>query len=142
MEDEQKEAILSLVSRGYSLLTACSELKLDYSKWRKHWTNSEKDKADYQAARELSADFHAEQVVEIADDETIDPNSRRIRVEARKWIASKMKPKVYSDKTILSNDPENPVSLLAIRLDEAIRRRNQPIDITPAPLAIEHDDLY
>ena len=34
----------------------------------------------------------------------------RLRVDARKWTASKLKPKKYGDKTILSGDVENPLT--------------------------------
>jgi hypothetical protein len=49
-------------------------------------------------------DMHA-----IADDETLDPNSRRIRVDTRKWIASKLKPKKYGDKIELGGDTNAPL---------------------------------
>ena len=42
-------------------------------------------------------DFYAEDVVEIADNEP-DPVKARVRVDARKWIASKLLPKKYGDR--------------------------------------------
>jgi hypothetical protein len=33
------------------------------------------------------------------------------RIEARKWIAMKLKPKKYGDKLALGNDAENPLEL-------------------------------
>ncbi len=55
-------------------------------------------RAKYALAREAQAEHHADEIVTIADDQNIDPNSRRIMVDARKWIASKLKPRVYGDK--------------------------------------------
>jgi hypothetical protein len=52
----------------------------------------------YAHAREAQAETHADRIVEIADDETLDPNHKRIMVDARKWVASKLKPKRYGDK--------------------------------------------
>jgi len=52
----------------------------------------------YARAREAQAESHADRIVEIADDDTIDPNHKRIMVDARKWVASKLKPKRYGDK--------------------------------------------
>ncbi len=52
----------------------------------------------YARARERQADFGADEIREIADDQSLDPNSRRIMVDARKWIAAKLKPRVYGDK--------------------------------------------
>lgn len=68
---------------------------------------------NYTRARETQAEILAEQIVEIADrthitvtseetgEETvlpIDHNRARLQVDARKWVASKLKPSVYGDK--------------------------------------------
>jgi hypothetical protein len=34
----------------------------------------------------------------IADETHTDPNCRRIRIDARKWYAGKLRPKVYGDR--------------------------------------------
>ncbi len=52
----------------------------------------------YARARERQADFGADEIREIADNQELDPNSRRIMVDARKWIAAKLKPRVYGDR--------------------------------------------
>ncbi len=67
----------------------------------------------YARAREDQADTFADEIIEIADDSTgdaeIDENGRRrmdaefvarsrLRVDARKWIAAKLKPKKFSDR--------------------------------------------
>ncbi len=67
----------------------------------------------YARAREFQADLLAEQILEIADDGSNDTyvddegNVRvdydhiqrsRLRVDARKWLASKMAPKKYGDR--------------------------------------------
>jgi hypothetical protein len=71
----------------------------------------------YARAREMRADTLAEQILEIADhkqDDTYidgDGNVRtdadvvaraRLRVDSRKWLASKMLPKIYGDKQDLN----------------------------------------
>ena len=35
----------------------------------------------------------------------------RLRVDSRKWIAAKLKPKKYGDRTTLAGDKENPVEV-------------------------------
>ena len=35
----------------------------------------------------------------IADDLTEDPNSRRVRIETRKWLLSRLRPDKYGDRT-------------------------------------------
>jgi hypothetical protein len=51
----------------------------------------------YARAREDQADTLADEMVRIADEEP-DPAKARVRVDARKWVASKLKPKKYGDK--------------------------------------------
>jgi hypothetical protein len=38
-------------------------------------------------------------------------NRNRLRVDARKWVASKLKPRKYGDRTTLAGDAENPMRL-------------------------------
>lgn len=70
----------------------------------------------YARAKEAQADFMADELIEIADDgsndymESNSPDNpgyklngehvtrSRLRVDARKWVASKLKPKKYGDK--------------------------------------------
>jgi hypothetical protein len=54
--------------------------------------------AQYARARQEQADHYADEIIEIADDQSIDPNARRVQIEARKWIACKLKPKAYGDR--------------------------------------------
>jgi hypothetical protein len=49
-------------------------------------------------AREDQADTLADEILDIADDSSLDPSDRRVKIDARKWIASKLKPKTYGDK--------------------------------------------
>jgi hypothetical protein len=78
----------------------------------------------YTHARENQADYLAEEILEIADDGSNDlmtitkgdqtyelenkevTNRSKLRVEARKWIASKLKPKKYSDKVDMNHTGE------------------------------------
>lgn len=63
---------------------------------------------NYARAREEQADTLADQIIEIADEPLpvdssgrIDPGAvaeKRLRVDSRKWAASKLKPKKYGDR--------------------------------------------
>ncbi len=59
--------------------------------------------ANYTRAREMQAELYSHQIAEIAD-ETKTASSReqmesaRIRIDARKWLAGKLRPKKYGDK--------------------------------------------
>lgn len=50
----------------------------------------------YARAREEQADFHVDEMIEIADT-TDDPQKARLQIDARKWKASKLAPKKYGD---------------------------------------------
>lgn len=77
----------------------------------------------YAKAKEEQADYLAEEILEIADDSTRDCYEdddgehkvdhehiarSRLRVDTRKWIAGKLKPKKYGESLKLGNDPDNP----------------------------------
>lgn len=57
----------------------------------------------YAHAREAQADYYADEIATIADTEP-DANKARVRIDARKWAASKLKPKVYGDKLDITGD--------------------------------------
>jgi hypothetical protein len=40
----------------------------------------------------------SEELVDIADERGADPQDRRVRIDTRKWLLSKVLPKVYGDK--------------------------------------------
>lgn len=72
----------------------------------------------YARAKEEQADFLAEEMLEIADDKSDDlldteegqsanpvaVQRARLRVDARKWAAAKLKPKKYGDKVDFTTD--------------------------------------
>jgi hypothetical protein len=69
----------------------------------------------YTRAREMQADVLADEMIEIADDRKGDEKSfvginrihrDKLRIESRKWIASKLKPKKYGDKIDLNHSGE------------------------------------
>lgn len=94
------------------------------------WLTKHIEFADkYARAKELQADFMVQEMVQIADDskndtKVIDKNGKlvementewtnrsKLRVETRKWLAGKLRPKVYGDSLKLQGDKENPVQI-------------------------------
>jgi len=83
----------------------------------------------YARAREAQADVLAEEIISIADETSNDtltiqtrngeieaPNNEwinrsRLRVDARKWLASKLAPKKYGDKLDVTSDNEKITSI-------------------------------
>lgn len=71
----------------------------------------------YAHAREAQADALVDEMLDIADDKTLDANDRRVRLDARKWLAGKMKPKKYGDKLLVGEDADNPLSKAGVEID-------------------------
>lgn len=87
------------LAEGASLRTVCLQEGMPSKATVFRWLRLYPDFADnYSRAKQESADALVEDMLDIADDRADDPQSRRVRVDTRKWIASKMKPKKYGDK--------------------------------------------
>ncbi|MBL4590012.1 MAG: terminase [Alphaproteobacteria bacterium] len=80
----------------------------------------------YARAREMQADHYAEEIIEISDESANDTfidehgNERnnneivarsRLRVDSRKWLAGKLRPKVYGEKIVQEHTGNLTVSL-------------------------------
>lgn len=92
------DKICLAISEGSSLVRACKELKVDFHhvfQWIKEVPGFAED---YAHAREAQADFHVDEIIDISDTEP-DSQKARVRIDARKWVAGKMKPKKYGDST-------------------------------------------
>lgn len=102
------------------------------------WLGQQEDFAkQYARAREAQADALADEIVDISDDGSRDYFKdsdgqivvnhdhiarSRLRVDARKWIASKLKPKKYGEKlsTELTGADGGPVIVRALPLDDIL----------------------
>ena len=92
------DAICECISAGKSLRKTCAELNFPL-RTIFDWVRANPEfSQQYARAMDDRADALAEELQDIADDPTIEPNDKRIRVDARKWIASKLKPKRYGDR--------------------------------------------
>lgn len=101
------EALAQWIEDGGSLSSFCREYPQGPCKtaWFE-WINGDPIIADrYARARENGADTLAEETVAIADEvkdagqfDSARVNAARLRVDARKWVASKLKPKTYADR--------------------------------------------
>jgi hypothetical protein len=96
-------------------------------------------KEQYAGAKEDQADALAEEIIDISDDGTNDWMERenkdgqligweangehiqrsRLRVDSRKWLASKMKPRMFGDAATVKS--------------QQLNGKGEPIDPTPGP---------
>ena len=111
------EAICERMVDGESLRSICKDTKMPHKatvlRWLKDGTGAEDFCAQYARARELQADTLAADIIDIADNAIqATVNQDRLRIDARKWYAAKMRPRVYGDKTILEGgDPSKPIQI-------------------------------
>lgn len=110
---ECADQICEHLADGRSLRDICMDADMPARSTVFKWLGQNQTFADqYARAREAQADLMADEILEIADDSTHDtkytdsgeqPNAEwisrsRLRVDARKWLASKMAPKKYGDR--------------------------------------------
>lgn len=121
---EKATAICDQIEDGRSLRAICQTEGMPAKSTVLLWLALHPEfSAQYARAREAQADKYAEEILEIADDasrdyiETEDGpklNSEhvqrsRLRVDSRKWLASKLAPKKYGEKLELAGDPDRPI---------------------------------
>lgn len=116
---ELADRICSEIIEGYSLRTVCKPDEMPCVASVLKWLREKPDfLLQYEKAKEEQADALAEEMLDIADDGSNDWMTKtgkdgesigwmvngehvqrsRLRLDTRKWIASKLKPKKYGDK--------------------------------------------
>lgn len=127
---ELASAICERMAAGESLRSICRDEAMPKEATVRGWALDDREgfSAQYTRARELQALVIADELLEISDDGSNDWMVRngkdgtpgyelngehiqrsRLRADTRKWLLSKMLPKVYGDKLTHAGDPENPV---------------------------------
>jgi len=118
--------ICTRISCGESLRQICMEDRMPVHSTVYLWLLQNKQFSDnYAKAREEQADTLADEIQAIADEypaEIVDDKGisrtdsgwvtwQKNRIDARKWVASKLKPKKYGDRQIVAGDAENPLEM-------------------------------
>lgn len=91
------------IAAGRSLRSICAKPDMPSLPTVYEWLRESESFADqYARAREAQADTLAEEIQDIADDTDHDNmgavQKAKLQVDARKWIAAKLKPSRYSDR--------------------------------------------
>lgn len=120
---ENADRICALLAEGHTLRQIAREVGCDASAIA-HWLREDQDAGGvlsqrYARAKEIGCERMAEEIREIADSDCTvngEPNNAlvqqaRLKVDARKWLLSKMLPKKYGDRVVqeLTSDPDRPV---------------------------------
>lgn len=76
--------------------------------------------SQYARACEIRAEGFAEEIVEISDRDDLDANDKKVRIDARKWTASKLLPRQYGESVTVKGDKDHPLQFKrAVDLSEA-----------------------
>lgn len=130
------DTICQELMAGRSLKAVCQGEGMPGTSTVYEWLSRDAEFADsYARAREVQADVLADEIVHIADTEP-DAQKARNRIDARKWLASKLRPKKYADRVELDHRVEGntgmqvTVNVIPARVDPLA------IDVIPAPTAL------
>jgi hypothetical protein len=147
---EVADRICERISDGESLRSICRDEAMPAKATVFRWLGKHKDFEDqYTRARQEQAESLADEIVNISDEvgqplivegaaimvdgkpmmvvDNASVQHAKLRVEARKWVASKLKPKKYGDKIEMSGPnggaiPLNVSGKVALTADEAYLR--------------------
>ncbi len=110
---ELADRICERLALGESMRTVCREEGMPVMSTIFKWLReNELFSEQYARAKQESADAMSEELLEIADNPSNeDVNRDRLRVDARKWLMAKMKPKKYGDKMDVTTDGK-PINVL------------------------------
>lgn len=114
------DKICERIAAGESLRAICRDKRMPAASTVFKWLADKPEFAEqYAHAREAQADTLADEIVAIADEAEVtasqdgeevrlalDPTAvarNRLRVDARKWVASKLKPRKYGDRVQTQN---------------------------------------
>lgn len=128
---EIADIVCKRMSEGQSLREICRDDDMPAASTICGWASKYPEfREQYAHARELLYDYWAEETIEIADDSTNDwmkrrstsekgegveddavlrvdhVNRARLRIDARKWLISKLAAKKYGDKLQVGGDPD------------------------------------
>ena len=128
---KQIDVILERIANGESIATVCATPGMPDMRSLRRWAIADKDglAGRLRLALELRAHYFADEIIEIADDARNDwmahndpenpgyrlngeaVNRSRLRIDTRKWWASKMLPRVYGDRYTVEGDPNAPLAV-------------------------------
>ena len=124
-KDNIFEYVCQEIEKGRALRNVLKDENMPSTSTFYQWLDNDEVKAkQYARATEVRADIIFDDILAIADENTNDTSINengievvnndviqrsRLRIDARKWVLSKLNPKKFGDKTIHSGDAENPI---------------------------------
>ena len=131
---EIADTICHRLAAGESLRRICEDEDLPERQTVHRWLQKNEEFRDqYAQARQDQADTLFDEVLDIADDARNDWMERhgkddkgyqengehisrsRLRIDARKWMAGKLRPKKYGERHIVAGDDESPLTVQVVQ---------------------------
>lgn len=104
---ETADYICEQLIEGRSLRSICNDEDVPVASTVCRWLSANEEfRKQYAHARELQADALFDETLYISDgnaNDAVDVQRARLRVDTRKWMASKLAPKRYGDKLDLNH---------------------------------------
>ena len=139
--DKLADRICQKIAEGYSARSICKEKDMVSMQTLFRWLReNDKFREQYVRACEERSYAQAEEIIDIADNATNDYMEKlegdgyifnsenvqrsRLRIDTRKWLMSKMNPKVYGDKLdMTTNGNDIGVALSAKQAEQLLKAR-------------------
>lgn len=143
LTDEMSVRICGRIAEGRSLRSICGDDDVPSMSVVLRWLNESADfRRLYAQAREAQADALVDEMLDIADDKTLDAQDRRVRLDARKWLAGKLRPRKYGEKVLIGEDADNPLSKPTVEIDvfklvDQMREAKRLLAAQSEPIMIE-----
>lgn len=127
--DERVKAVIADVFEGMSLNESLKKHGVSRTLFYAVVKENLKMEELYMRARHSSVERMVEQLIEIADDQEVDPHRARNMIDVRKWTASKLIPHTYGDRIDLNvTSTASITDALAAASARVLPLRDQAID--------------
>lgn len=139
--DKLADRICQMIAQGQSVRSICAKKDMISMQTFFRWLReNDKFREQYARACEERSYMHAEDIIEIADNATNDYMEKlegdgyifnsenvqrsRLRIDTRKWLMSKLNPKVYGDKLdMTTNGNDIGVTMSASQAEQLLNAR-------------------
>ena len=138
LSNEQYTLIFDEISEGKSLRSALKKAKTGFSQFYQGLKDSKEYAEQYAHARHCQAESSFEAILNAVNEVhtgKLDANAGRVVIDTYKWIAARLKPTVYAEKTSLLGDTNQPTELIVrwgkpkdIKSSEAIEIETKALD--------------
>ena len=138
LSNEQYTLIFDEISEGKSLRSALKKAKTGFSQFYQGLKDSKEYAEQYAHARHCQAESSFEAILNAVNEVhtgRLDANAGRVVIDTYKWIAARLKPTVYAEKTSLLGDTNQPTELIVrwgkpkdIKSSEAIEIETKALD--------------